>query len=512
MLLNSSLDKASTEGAAHHTFSFGEFVLDVDRGALLRNGAEVHLRPKCFEVLTYFVRHQGVLVSKEELLSAVWTDVVVTDDSLAQCLIKIRKALDDRSKKMIRTVRGRGYLFDVPVTIHDPEENPGAKSPAKAATSYRRPSAWSIAAIVVLAVAITATWWSGGRQGAAGKDTALVAESYTSSADQHNLKGRFFHSRRSPGDLELAIEQFEMALDIDPGLADAWVGLAGSAYVKAGDEGVAFENFGETFKSNLDRALKLDPDHAEAHIRMACYYRYRGEFDTAQEHFDRAVKQGQNSAMVLSIAAGQAHTQSRLGEAVNLQRRAVALDPLGYVNRLNLAAFLFDAGRFDESRKEYLSALNLNPGNNDSVNESLLAISILQYQIDEAESLALQLPDGLSRDMGLATVHYARGELTESARVIERMSFDSSVEAAVRLAEIYAYRAAPDESFKWLRLATERQLVAGLTGNHKYLLKRTRNSPFFFPLHHDPRWKERLDFIEEHIIPWPELRLSLSSD
>ena len=512
MLLNSTLGKESTEGAAHHTFSFDEFVLDVDRGALLRNGADVHLRPKCFEVLTYFVRHQGVLISKKELLSAVWTDVVVTEDSLAQCLIQIRKSLGDRSKRMVRTVRGRGYLFDVPVTIHDPEEIPGAGPPAKARTSYHRPSAWSVAAIVVLSLAIVATWWSGGRQGPTGKDTAQVSESYSSEAYQHNLKGRFFHSRRSPGDLELAIEQFEMALDIDPDLADAWVGLAGTTYVKAWVEGVAFENFWETFKSNLDQALELDPDHAEAHVRMALYYRYRGEIDRAQEHFDRALKQGQNSALVLSIAAGQAHTQSRLDEAINLQRRAVTLDPLGLVNRGNLAGFLFDAGRFDESREEFLSALDLNPGAADYINGYLLEISILQHQINETESLALRLPDGLSRDMGLATVHYARGEITESARIIERMSFDPSVEAALRLAEIYAYRVALDESFKWLRLATERQLVSGLTDNSRGLLKRTRSSPFFFPLHNDPRWKERLDFIEGQIPPWPDLRFSLSSN
>ena len=512
MLLNSTLSKASTEGADHHTFSFGEFVLDVDRGALLRNGADVHLRPKCFEVLRYFVRHQGILISKKELLTAVWTDVVVTEDSLTQCLIQIRKSLGDQSKKMVRTVRGRGYLFDVPVTIHDPDEIYRAEPPAKARNSYRRPSPWSVAAIVVLSLAIVATWWSGGRQGPAGEDTAQVADSYSSRAYQHNLKGRFFHSRRSPGDLELAVEQFESALAIDPKLADAWVGLAGSIYVKAWEEGVAFEMFGESFKSHLDRALELDPNHAEAHIRMVSYYRYRGEFDRAQEYFDRALKQGQNSTLVLSVAAGQAHTQSRLAEAINLQRRAVALDPLGLVNRGNLAAFLFDAGRFDESREEFLNALDLNPGANDYINESLLKISVLQHQINETERLALLLPDGLSRDMGLATVHYARGELTESARIIERMSFDPSVEAAVRLAEIFAYRVALDESFKWLRLATERQLVAGLTGNNRGLLEETRRSPFFFPLHDDPRWKERLDIIEGHIPPWPELSFSLSSN
>jgi DNA-binding winged helix-turn-helix (wHTH) protein/Tfp pilus assembly protein PilF len=511
MLLNSTLDKEFTAHATHHTFAFGEFVLNVDRGSLLKNGAEVHLRPKCFEVLTYFVRHQGVLISKKELLSAVWADVVVTEDSLAQCLIQIRKALGDRSKKMVRTVRGRGYLFDAPVTVHDPNES-SAAAPAKTLISHRRPSVWSMAAIVVLSVAIAATWWNGGRQGTAGEDTAQAADSYSSRANEHNLKGRFFHSRRSPGDLERAIEQFERALAINPKLADAWVGLAGSIFVKAWDEGVAFKNIGEKFKFNLDRALELDPDHAEAHVRMASYYRTWGEFDTAQEHFDRALEHGQNNALVLSIAAGQAHSQSRLAEAINLQRRAVALDPLGAVNRGNLAAFLFDAGRLDESRVEFLNALDLNPEDADYINESLLKISILQNQFDEAESLVLQLPDGLSRDMGMAAIHYARGELTESSRIIERMSFDPSVEAAVRLAEIHANWAAFDESFQWLKLATERQLVAGLERRNRDFLKRTRHSPFLFPLHNDPRWKERLDIIERNIPSRPDLRFSLNSD
>jgi hypothetical protein len=90
------------------------------------------------------------------------------------------------------------------------------------------------------------------------------------------------------------------------------------------------------------------------------------------------------------------------------------------------------------------------------------------------------------------------------------MSFDPSVEAAVRLAEIYAYRAALDESFQWLKLATERQLVAGLASNSRDLLERTRNSPFLLPLHNDPRWKERLDLIEGNISSQPELKLSLN--
>jgi hypothetical protein len=90
-------------------YSFGPFRLEADQAVLLHDGASLNLRPKSFDVLHYLVRHPQRLVSREELLRAAWPDVVVTDDSLTQCLIEIRKVLDDREKRIVRTVPRRGY-------------------------------------------------------------------------------------------------------------------------------------------------------------------------------------------------------------------------------------------------------------------------------------------------------------------------------------------------------------------------------------------------------------------
>jgi len=106
----------SITGATHRTYSFGEFTLDLDRGALLSAGEDIKLRPKSFEVLRYLVEHDGRLVSKDELLDAIWGNTVVTEDSVTQCLIDIRRALHDQSQKTIRTVPRRGYVFELPVT------------------------------------------------------------------------------------------------------------------------------------------------------------------------------------------------------------------------------------------------------------------------------------------------------------------------------------------------------------------------------------------------------------
>ena len=97
-------------------YSFGDFTLDLDGGFLRRGAEEVALRPKPFEVLVYLVEHHGQLMTKAALTEAVWPDTAVMDNSLAQCLVEIRRALGDDSQQLIRTVARRGYIFTAPVT------------------------------------------------------------------------------------------------------------------------------------------------------------------------------------------------------------------------------------------------------------------------------------------------------------------------------------------------------------------------------------------------------------
>jgi predicted ATPase/DNA-binding winged helix-turn-helix (wHTH) protein len=97
------------------TYQFGEFTLDGAKGCVLKAGEEVKLRPKVYETLKYLVEHPGRLIGKQELMQAVWPDAFVTDDSLVQCTLELRRALDDRSQKLLKTVPRRGYLFTAEV-------------------------------------------------------------------------------------------------------------------------------------------------------------------------------------------------------------------------------------------------------------------------------------------------------------------------------------------------------------------------------------------------------------
>jgi TolB-like protein/DNA-binding winged helix-turn-helix (wHTH) protein/Tfp pilus assembly protein PilF len=97
-------------------FRFGDFTLDLTRGALCAGHRPVELRPKSFGVLAHLVEHAGRLVPKDELMQAVWPDVVVSDESLAKCVSEVRAALGDAKQHVVKTVPRRGYLFDAPVS------------------------------------------------------------------------------------------------------------------------------------------------------------------------------------------------------------------------------------------------------------------------------------------------------------------------------------------------------------------------------------------------------------
>src|SRR5689334_362599 len=172
--------RAPGESPRDRHFRFGDFTLDLDRGRLCQGEKELSLRPKVFDVLTRLVRHHGRIVGKTELIQTVWPDAVVTDNSLAQCLLEIRRALDDDAQQVVRTVAKRGYIFDLPVVVDGnvaddavhSGESAGVSAIAAAdidgrravtAVSWTRPSrAWAaITALVVgaLAGAVIAQRW-----------------------------------------------------------------------------------------------------------------------------------------------------------------------------------------------------------------------------------------------------------------------------------------------------------------------------------------------------------------
>ena len=94
-------------------YRFDRFTLDLVRGGLFaEDGTQLALRPKSFDLLRHMVVHAGQLVDRDELMQAIWPNVFVTDDSIAQCVREIRRALGDQTQRLLRTLQRRGYLLD----------------------------------------------------------------------------------------------------------------------------------------------------------------------------------------------------------------------------------------------------------------------------------------------------------------------------------------------------------------------------------------------------------------
>jgi DNA-binding winged helix-turn-helix (wHTH) protein/TolB-like protein len=181
--------EGSLNSPAAHTpplrqrLGFGPFTLDLGRAELLRDGQALPLRPKAFDLLTALAQRPGQVLSKEELVAAVWPGVVVTDDSLTQCVYELRGALGEDGAALLRTVHRRGYRFDAEVRA-EPVPAPAALSEARAdeapgpgrARTLRAPAVLGAATILGAALLAAAlAWLAAGGSAARGQTPAELA-------------------------------------------------------------------------------------------------------------------------------------------------------------------------------------------------------------------------------------------------------------------------------------------------------------------------------------------------
>src|SRR5271170_1143206 len=91
-----------------------------------QSGHSIALRPQAFAVLRYLVEHAGRIVTKDELMHTLWPGLVVTDDSLVQCIHEIRRAFEDNDRVVLKTAPKRGYRLVLPADAaqHRPWDEP----------------------------------------------------------------------------------------------------------------------------------------------------------------------------------------------------------------------------------------------------------------------------------------------------------------------------------------------------------------------------------------------------
>lgn len=305
-------------------YAFGEFALDVRERRLSGAGGDVALSPKALDLLVQLVRRAGALVTKRELLDAVWPDAFVEEGIVAVHVSALRKALGDRRQpaSYIQTVSRSGYRFVAGV----------------------RPASRTVTA------------------GAGGG--ALLPVLTPSGPEVYELVGKgrsaLLAARRS--DLPLAIAAFQKAIELDPEYAPAHAGLALAYCAQAELRSVPSSEAYARARGSALRALALDDRSADAQVALGAVM-FQGEWNWvgAERSLTRALELSPNHPQARMLLGRLLEAQSRFDEGLQVKLAALERDPFSPSVHLGIALSYWHQRRFEQSLLWANKTLELDP-------------------------------------------------------------------------------------------------------------------------------------------------------
>lgn len=268
------------------SYTFGPFRLEPSERRLWREDETVEIEPKAFDVLVALVERAGHLVTKDELMAAVWPDAVVEDNALTVAVSKLRAALGETARdwQYVETVPRAGYRF-APVESFDV----GSEAAVPATEAHWQGAALRIGAaiLVVGTVALVAVGAREGRRAGpavvasvplASGPTALDSGALTTPEAAYGRGRELWWTRRNS---DLTLRHFRLAAVLDTSFALAYVGVA--------DVHAMGYQTGDEARASLRRAFALDPDLGEAHATLGLVRMLQDwDWDGAAEALRRA--------------------------------------------------------------------------------------------------------------------------------------------------------------------------------------------------------------------------------
>jgi DNA-binding winged helix-turn-helix (wHTH) protein/Tfp pilus assembly protein PilF len=467
----------SMSRVANELYEFGDFRLNVGEHKLERldgrkNGS---LPEKAFQTLVHLVRNSGILVTKEELLSAVWPDVIVEENNLGKAIHAIRHCLDEKTgeQKYIETIPKHGYRFVADVRMPDaaqidpartaPESSPGdlGQLTKRSSNTYLR-----IAAVLALAGLLGIIGWIviGNRQSTDTSGNAARARAY----DLY-VRGKVKVGSENREDTEAAITVLQQAVAIDPNFAEAYAALARGYNTMAFkySSGVDTKRFHENAEVAIEKALALAPDLAEAHFarglilwtntkafpheqaiqsykrsialdptldeahhQLSTVYSHIGLMDEARRSVDKALEINPNNTLARYRSGVYSQYQGKFDEAITVFK-TIPRDHTPILTNRSLAEVLIQTGRLDEAEALVEDHLGRNPrdegGSFTSVKALLLAKAGKQAEAEDAIGRAIRIGEGFGH------FHHT----------------------AYNIASAYAAMNDPEKVVQWLEIAAE---------------------------------------------------------
>jgi DNA-binding winged helix-turn-helix (wHTH) protein/Tfp pilus assembly protein PilF len=364
--------------------NIGDWRIHADTNEIVRGGVAVRVEPKAMDVLVTLARAGGRVVTRDELLAAVWPGVIVGDEAITQAVIKLRRALrdDSRAPRYIETIPKRGYRLVAAVS--------GDDSPAPRALSARR---WSAPRAPMLAFVAGLVLVVGIMAGSEAPDVRPAAVAPNAEAQDLFERGQARLLARTAGENQEARALFRAAIERDPTFARAYAGLAMTYALDSrlgGDDGAARAlELAETARlidpgspdvywvlgfvhaqerrhreaiRALRRAIQLDGTFADAYALLGGIYTYMGRPDESIPLLRTAMRLRPEGGYLYFLLLGRAYLfQGDVEQALINLRAAAMRNPVDVETRAYLAAALAAAGDDAKARWETVEIRALRP-------------------------------------------------------------------------------------------------------------------------------------------------------
>jgi adenylate cyclase len=307
----------------------------------------------------------------------------------------------------------------------------------------------------------------------------------TKNVDAHQLylQGRFYENRHSEKSAREALAAYQQAVELDPGFALAWAGVAGTRVWLCA---FATEGGLKSFDANLSsareaaaRALAIEPDLPEALLaRASIETNFDFNWNAAAQTLGKALELAPADPNIVIAAGNLEIARGNMDRGIELYRKAVDLDPVNPTARAFLAFNLAATKRFAEAHAEYPRVVELNPAA-PWAHAGLGLACLLEGKFEEAVAATEGEAGEWARLLIVACACWGEKKIPEADAALAMLTKDFAETAAYQIAEVHAYRGDKGKAFEWLERA-RRQHDGGLPS--------LRKDPLLTNLYDDPRW------------------------
>jgi TolB-like protein/DNA-binding winged helix-turn-helix (wHTH) protein/Tfp pilus assembly protein PilF len=497
------------DASAGRPFRLGALLIHPVDGTVTGPGGREQLDPKVMAVLALLAGRAGHVVTREELLSQVWANAVVTDDVLSRCIYELRRQLaiaggDEQLKAVIETVPKRGYRLNAEIT-----------APTAAAGDDAPPRSRTPLLVLGAALALVAVLWIAlGRQpidGAAtysvavlpfldmseGQDQGYLADGITEEiinrlTQAGNLRvisrTSSFAFRGKPADVRDIARRLDVTHVLEGSIRRSGdtvrittqlIAATDNAHVwsqnydrRLGDLFAVQDEISESVAAALQARLAelpsstrmpANPEAHEKYLQGRYFFHRRapGDFQRAARYYEEALRADPEYAVAWAALAGAYYVMADLGEMpweearahqLHAAQNAIRFDPGLAVGYTRLGQYHFEGGDLEAARKAYASARALDP----SIPSPGAGGGMLRHFQDDPDGVLQLERQDVARDPLSANVRrnfgillFAAGRLDEAEAELLKaldLSPEMGADTEIELARVLAAQGRHEEA------------------------------------------------------------------